>query len=644
MGGRSMAVPASVLNQLVAYFKAQRHWHFSGNSGPHRINRHQGFFVRRRADQLGSSTPAWVSEADLHSLKARITSELDTLSSYLDGKLGTHAHRGPFYGGSGDLSPPHLDLADVARRKTSEPATTLAAALADPGHNSVRYRAFRNVETRRMRVHAICWRAAAIHPELWHPSADRLSATLAQDALTEILDRRLRMVERMYFNVSSHGALGGDRRPLQFTSPTSGWIDGFRVRLFEYPRIDKARYAAVVGSSDIDSPPSLPFASSKHWFDAQDSEMLYWNAPPWPGIRFPPSMATHWRQLPGTRDPTSGGNYRLRMVPSSGASAADVVDLLFPTTGPADRWNRPWLFCDHVVAALHIEALRHAKKRREGNDSTFNAILSSHSEGYISLRPLLSSSGAADLGVLGADGSDTVFFQNDLVPERDLQVGDHLIFWNSFAYEYINSGEWRLENTVVIDVDSDPSTGGHRRSRLALQGHGTGVRLYSRYIDNIARFFARSLRLLQDRVRTFAAAHPTATNMAWQGDVSRVVKWTPYEEFQAPGAWWVRIPSAIWGTDAAAAAAIHKAVARDPTPGPGYHPPTAGYVYFPLFEPRVPGGWATYLAWRRANAAYRAPLRLRDVAVDGASIPGLFHDGARPPDNTIPLLRPRVHL
>lgn len=638
-----MTVPADILNHVVADFQSSQDWHFQTNP----IHRHQGFFVRRRADRLGTDNPAWLVESDLHSLKGRIQSELDALMAYLISKLGESGSRGPLYGGAGDVDPPHLDLSDVAQRKVTEPSTTVAEVLATPGASRVAHRGFNNFETRRMRIHAICWRAAAIHDQLWQPSSDLLSATLPHPpaALDELLDRRLRIVERMNYNVSSHGAMGGDEVPLYFDSVAKGWLDGFRVRLFEYPRVDKRRYAAIIGS-DVASPPTAEYGGPKNWYDENDG-LLWWNAAPYPGIRFPPTIAQHFQQVAAPGTPDHSSSYRLRLVPSDGKAAADVIDLLFPSTGPQDRWDRSWIFCDHLVAALHFEALRFARKRREGgSDATFNGILSSHYPGYVSLNVLISSAGSPDWQELGADTSDTVFFENKPIPENDLQVGDHLIFWNSFAYHFINQGEWSLENTIVMDVDSDPITGGHRRSRLKLQGHGTGLKLYAAYIKEVGGYFAKSLKNLQSAVRSFAQSSPLATEIPWLGDPHRVVNWSPYETWPAPGAWWVRIPSTDWGSDAAAAAAIHKAVAADDHPGAGYTPPPAtGFAYFPLFEPNYPGGWAGYLAQRRTDSTFRPRARnLINVQVDGMSIPGLFHDGARPPDNTIPILRPRVSL
>src|SRR5712692_10487307 len=112
-----MTVDSKVLDRIVADFKKERSWHFGGDKPPSVINRHMGFFVRRRADKLGSDNPTWLAEDDLRSIKKRINAEFDAMIVYLVSKLGVSGHRGSLYGGPGDSNPPHLDLADVARQK-----------------------------------------------------------------------------------------------------------------------------------------------------------------------------------------------------------------------------------------------------------------------------------------------------------------------------------------------------------------------------------------------------------------------------------------------------------------------------------------------------------------------------------------------
>ena len=56
-----------------------------------------------------------------------------------------------------------------------------------------------------------------------------------------------------------------------------------------------------------------------------------------------------------------------------GGNAALAIDHLFaPST---DFWDRSWIYCDHVVAAIHLESVQFGKRRRENSDVTFNAAV-----------------------------------------------------------------------------------------------------------------------------------------------------------------------------------------------------------------------------------------------------------------------------
>lgn len=410
------------------------------------------------------------------------------------------------------------------------------------------------------------------------------------------------------------------------------WRDGFRVRMFEYPRVqNNTQFRNAIGASNIASVGTNEYSSPEPWRFSQGQRRLEYNVPPSPGIRLPISIRSHWRQ-----DPPE--TYRIKLIPS-GLTAAQVIIQLF--TPNEDWWQRSWLFCDHVITALHIEALWFGKKRREGSDNTFNKIVIDNNEGYVSLWALVGSTTAVDVDVLMSDDDDP-HFQNMTVPIADLEVGDHLIFWNSFVYELISNGDWRLENALVMDLDSDPNTGSLNRQTIALQGHGTTEKIYSRYIGEIASTFREGLADVQSEIDRRIAADAGITTIPWHGSANRLVRWSPYEAFNSPGAWWVRVPYSRWGSADGALEAIPKSVKAEISPGTGYNPPPfADSVYFPIYEPRVENGWQGYLTSRRTDPAFRAPRRLNRVQVDGLMMPGLFYRGARFP---IPIIRPKVAL
>lgn len=70
-----------------------------------------------------------------------------------------------------------------------------------------------------------------------------------------------------------------------------------------------------------------------------------------------------------------------------GPNPAGAIDHLFT---PSDNWwDRSWIFCDHVLAAIHLESLRFGKLRRTNSDNEFNAAVNNHPRGWAELRPLL---------------------------------------------------------------------------------------------------------------------------------------------------------------------------------------------------------------------------------------------------------------
>jgi hypothetical protein len=651
-------VPITVLEGILTYFAARKTLHFTGNNAENREHRHRGYFIWKRSQFLGEHNAAWVTEANQTTLKNRVESEYDAVVAYLQTKIGTRSARGPFYGGADSVTPPHLDLADAARRYTSQ----------SPSSSSVRSVKEDMIEARRLYTLAIVWRAAALHDDLWQPSSDGHTATLKVPQMNEILDRRLRMVERMAYNVSDSGALGGARWPATLTGATGPWRDGFRVRLFEYARVPRtARFVNAIGSSNIETDRSKPpYSTPKPWRVGERGTRLEYNVPPYPGLFFPASQAPHWTS-------SSSSGYHRRLHPN-GQTAAQVIDDMFtpnPPTKWEDWWGRTWLFCDHCIAALHLEALLLGKRRRDGNDNAFNNILSSNSD-YIELGAFVGVGAPQDRNRLMADNDDP-YFNNIVVNVNDLQIGDQLIFWNSFIYGMISIGDWRLENALVMTLDSDERgsiriSGTPPSLQLSLQGHGTGMIRYGGYTDIIARKLRDAMDHLQGEIRAAVTADPTLITDPSKRKhnyterlTTELVWWSPYESFRSPGAWWIRIPPPqynYWGFGStfATVRAIKKSVAFDGSNhvlnngtggtfqvpvGSGYNPPPdITSVYFPIFEPRVPGGWNTYLNTRRVDPTFRAPDRLNALVVDGAIMPGIFYQGIGQP---IPVVRPKVN-
>jgi len=656
-------------------FVKDKKWRLAFNDDPrldHPEHRHAASFVRRRAEALLRANPTWQDEdtgkEPFTSVTGRLNTELAEIDRYLVAKLGDKTHRGPLSGGTDPVTPNHLDLADVAQRKTNEPSTTLAAALAD-GKSGTQHRVRAYLRLRRTRVTSIVWRAVALHPVLWSESADHKTGTLNRIAMDEVLDRRLRVLERMNLTISDLGPLGGvSKRTLQ--GPTGPWLDGFRIRMFEYPRVlDNTDYRQVLaGKIAPNNTLQFRFTSDFDWVpDHGKPAKLHYNRPPNPGIHFfndnahpPTGLRTSFVQ-DSDPDTTIPAGFRLRIVPAAGLTVANVIDQVF--TPSTNVWERSWLFCDHVIAALHIEALLFAMRRRFPNapngTQRFNDIAAAHPAGFFSFDALFADdpdNPTGDPTEFGDDPSknaDHSLIENVFVDQDDLQPGDHIVFWNNQIYTVLSSGDWKLENSLVMNVDSDPATGGVTVTRLRLQGHGTAEKSYADFqkeiSDHLTKPLADAIKAVKNRPRG-------ATEVPF--GKTRLVSWTPYDSFQAPGAWWIEVivdKDHFHDNVALALASIPKSLAIDPNPLPGYTPPPTPpgkkAVYFPLFEPQVTfrktTGWTAYFL-RRGDADFRPIRQLKEVKPDRTLLPGLDPPSAKDipgsPSKIIEVIRPAVIL
>jgi hypothetical protein len=128
--------------------------------------------------------------------------------------------------------------------------------------------------------------------------------------------------------------------------------------------------------------------------------------------------------------------------------------------------------------------------------------------------------------------------------------------------------------------------------------------------------------------------------------------WSPYEDFDAPGAWWVKVPQSVW-KDNWEFADVSKVLSNVPRTvshslaagGQGYRAPKdTNAVYFPLHEPVIAGSpdgdhWREYLRKRKADPDFVAPSELRSLTVDGRLALGLFYYGK---SSKVAVVRPKV--
>ena len=218
-------------------------------------HRHRYFFMHRRAFDLGMADHALVSGPGLATLQDRVGKEYDLVANFVDLLLGTTDNPGPYAGGPTDpddarANAPHLDLGTVIhQREIDPPPTTEQDVASGAAPNVAAAQTVRGITLRESRVVAIVWRAAAIEASLW--SAFDTPAKLATDALTLLLDRRLRMLDRLRYQVNAGASPNGigstfiqgrrwQGRIINRSSPTEGpWEDQYMVRSFEAPSVPR---------------------------------------------------------------------------------------------------------------------------------------------------------------------------------------------------------------------------------------------------------------------------------------------------------------------------------------------------------------------------------------------------------------------
>ena len=555
-------------------------------------------------------------------LTARIGAEIDAVATYLDAKVGTPAAPGPL-GGATDANPtPHTDLSDVAKIDVDDSA------------NEVLSRTGFYTSERGQRVQRIVWRAAAIHHELWTGSDTDPTTTLDATSMDLLLDRRLRMVERLLYTDDTQHL-----HQLQWTitSGTGPWTDNRRTVLNEYPFVQlKQPFLDGVAAA------GLNVATLNGDFTDANGQLRY-NVS---NSRFRPPAAPHWSKV----NPT---DYGWKLTPQ-GISAGAAFDLLLPNTSPVDPsfvdfWNRNWMFCDHMLAALHLDALRFGLRRLKGSDQDFNAAAGSGAY----LTPLMSTSGAPDPSDLLYNGG--TYFDGATTKPGDLQVGDHVVFWNSYFVRVILRSDFGLENSVITAVDGDDAR------KAVFAGHGMGQKDYASFADDMVEEITTSFDTIRGVIVQTIGSTPNASYLPLSIPAAAIL-WAPYGEtfhaaaanmMQVPGAWWLRIQlkdtnddghGALSQTDALRL--FPKSVAIDlntqtpPANCPDHASDYSESIYLPLSIPNAtPTGWPAYFAGRAAGTQTATDVALDDVKVDGDWVVGLYYNG---PASKTPVMRPKA--
>ncbi|HEY7371669.1 MAG TPA: hypothetical protein VIF57_05775 [Polyangia bacterium] len=471
-------------------------------------------FVWRRIQQLIATVP---------DLPTRLDDEIDLVNDFLRPRLGDNRTSGPLLqpraAGETDKTS-HVDLADLARQSDSNDAKQIKARKA----------AFLNNRIRAALM--ITWRAVTVESDkLWG-----INGALDTEALAELFDRRLRIVERTRCNVGAQDRMMSDNGT-QFNfvldpalaQPTSNWLDGLRVRLFEYfeyPAQAKLIPGFPGGQVWDDNGADIQYAvfpfkqrtSTDGRSFAQDS------GNPW---RFPADAANNWEVSFGRSN-----YYGIDFVPQPPRTPAACIDQLFDLQGKQDIWNRAWLLCDMVLSSLQLDALLLGLRRRYGvatgeqkfatvaglrptadaielevgDDDHPQTTTASFEVAFVSLDGHVRNQ--TEQGPLPDPATATVlmrsdqvapspfvdpYFRNQPLKIDDLQVGDQVKFLNSPVYDALTfrKGIWGLENAIVMEFEPASDLAGNRTSAalstLRFQGHGTDVVGYDQMRGRLGR-------------------------------------------------------------------------------------------------------------------------------------------------------------
>jgi len=590
-------------------------------AGRDRLGRHFSHYINRRIKWLVGENASWGGAPDTVTL--RIKNEIDALATYLDQKLGQpDGPPGPLGGPTDPSATPHVDLADVAKIYDDDDAAAIAVRQDD------------FVRRRRLTVEAIVWRAAALHHELWTSDDAGTAATFNPTAVDELLDRRLRAVERLLYTDDSAPDRG--QASWTLTSATSGWRDHARIVMFEYPFIgldpaggDPFTTAAAAAGISLDAIPG---------FRHLPAELRY---SVFAG-RIRPPAAANWKVAPD--------GYSWDFVAGSDQPSA-ALDKLIPSTSPVDSsfgdfWNRNWVFCDHMLCVIHLDALRFGLRRRNSNsDTEFDGL------GDMHLTPLLGDTAASSPNGLIASGK--TYFVGDTFHPGDLEVGDHIIFWNNYLFRSIFATDFGLENSLITDVDGE-------LAHSSFVGHGESNKSYGDFADAMLGALKARFKFFRDQIIANGGVDQVLSSQRYK---YQLIPWSPYGEIfhaadaaqlQVSSAWWVRIRLEDTGASGKPPLKLAEALLAFPnsvaintakqTPPevdiPDHASDWRESIYLPLSVPNGRrGGWPAYFQAREAGQITSHDVALDDVKVDGSWAPGLYFHG---PGTKVPVIRPKV--
>jgi len=349
---------------------------------------------------------------------------------------------------------------------------------------------------RRRLVRSIVWRAGAADATLLQ--------TTNLEALHMLVDRRLRVTERMLYDVTKTSS----RR---WRLSSAEWSDGWE-RIFEYPRVPQGPFRTLC---QVEPPTSG--ASSR---DCTTTDMSGWYLESGDSRFFKRSIKLNGSAFPHWI-PVNG--YEFHFNKGSGISPSDAIKQLFVKS--TDYRKRNLLYCDHVLHALHLEGLLFAKEKRDPDMSWLTSLVNSKPDGWLRIYIPFGS------GYLGSGSGSTYFSLEASVHFNEFQVGDHVIVYNHPAYDNATTGPWRLENAYVVQADPV----------LRFQGHGIDPLGISQMKRAMLGYFNPALQNLRKQVEeaTGTSIRLSRAELVKRTDLSTTHGWE-FASSVSKAEWWLR--------------------------------------------------------------------------------------------------------
>ena len=210
------------------------------------------------------------------------------------------------------------------------------------------------------------------------------------------------------------------------------------------------------------------------------------------GPRVNKAATRYWGPVQGLSD-----DYEFPLTPFGQEHAYDALVALFtPQPGKCDR---TLIHCDYLASVVHYRVFAETIGANVFTERVKNGTI-----------PLtLKWNGFDDIEEKTFRSAERESLR-EVRPssERDLVIGDHVIFWNHRAYDLINEvvGEaWRLENAVLVDrtrgVDTFLGHGSGEQTKSTMLG-----KLVDRYNDVVRKALAVIARTTSRDAATSAAA------------------------------------------------------------------------------------------------------------------------------------------